>query len=331
MILTDPTYFYERQFNYPFDLTLSFIQTTNEVETIEKAEIIVIDSYLYHRRIELINNLLKLNKRIIIDSTFELLWEPILNELLKLDSLHNVEYYCISRDDNYAAETIKKCQAAGLIIRQSQYFADFQDYYKPIISDKNIEKKKYILHTGKTRPERTLLVALLSQCDLIEYGYVSYFGNDFNEYAKNEKIENVFNLPEVLKNESLKLKIQEGLDKLNLPLKIDVDTLSFITAHSKTFNADYYMASDFAVVCETIYDHNSFITEKTTKCILMNKKFLVFSNVNYVQHLKEYYLKTFNKDISHLTDWCDLSYDKEPNKVKRAELIVEEIKKEVLR
>ena len=332
MILTEPTFFYGGR-KFPFDVTLSFIKSSNIVETVEEATCVVFDVVTFpflDTKNGILTDLIKTNKKIILDSTYELLWEPILLKMLEMQNLNNVEYYCIERRPDYAEETISKCIDLGLKIYQSQYFADYQEYFKPLVSDNIIEKKKYVLYTGKTRPERTLLVSLLAQCDLLGYGYVSYFGDDYNEYYKNGKIEHVFDLLQVAENENLKTKVKEGISKLRLPLKIDVEKLSYGTAHSKNFNADYYLASEFAVVCETNYDHDFFITEKTTKSILLNKKFLVYGSLNYVSKLKEYYHRKFNRDISHLTDWCDLSYDSEPNKGKRAELIVEQIKNNVV-
>ena len=100
------------------------------------------------------------------------------------------------------------------------------------------------------------------------------------------------------------------------------------TAHAKNFNGDYYKAVDFCIISESDHENGFFITEKTVKCINLNKKFIAFAAPNYIENLKAYYKDKLNTDISHLTDWCNTSYSKEQNTFKRAEKIIQIVKEE---
>jgi len=328
MILEKKVYVYGGRKD--FDFEISFFQTPYVAEAIENCEIILIPAWTFNDiSYEVFNNFKVLNKKIIIDFTYEMIDPNVLEKLSTFDSLENVEYYCNDRGLDYEIESISVCKSKGLKLITSQFFIDNQDFYYPIIKKISVPHKNFIMHTGKTRPERTLMVGLLSYYNLLDYGYISYFGDTHNLYSQHGKISHVYDMKEMAGNQTLKEKIKLGLFKTNIPLTIDVNKLSYETSHSKNFLANYYLASDFAIVCETDYDNNFFVTEKTIKCILLDKKFIVFACQGFIKKIKAYYANKMNKDISHLTDWCDISYDEEPNKIRRAELIIEEVKRQI--
>lgn len=328
MILDDSVFVYGGRKD--FDYEISFFHVPNITESIESCNIILIPGWTFFSiSFDDFKNLLESNKKIILDFTYELIDQNLVARLIKYEYLGNVEYYCNDRGLDYELENVSTCLEKGLKLYKSQFFIDNQHEYYPIFKKLNVLQKKFVMYTGKTRPERTLMVALLSYNNLLDYGYVSYFGDTHNLYYKNEKVIDVYKLEDVKNDNQLYEKVKFGIEKLSIPLTIDVNKLSYETSHSKNFLANYYQASDFAVVLETEYDNNFFVTEKTIKCILCDKKFIVFACQGFVKKLKDYYLNKLGIDISHLTDWCDTSYDNEPNKIRRAELIIEEVKRQI--
>ncbi|OUW95205.1 MAG: hypothetical protein CBD88_04535 [Flavobacteriales bacterium TMED228] len=270
------------------------------------------------------------DKQIYIDSTYELFSEKIVSFLdAAFENLKNFHYFFIPSKMQENCLSLKNCIDKGLQIYPAQYFADYPDKYIPIISNDfdKVEKKKFLFYTGKVSKERTLLVSLLSYFDLIKYGYVSYFGNkNIDSNFDTQKEEDVFFLNLTKKQKKI---IQEGFEKLTLPLTVDVKKFNKDIAHAREYNADYYNAVDFCVISETDHYKGMFITEKTVKCIQQNKKFIAFAGHNYINDLKLYYREKHKQDISHLTDWCDTSYDKCKDTFDRAKKIVEIIKEEI--
>jgi len=169
-------------------------------------------------------------------------------------------------------------------------------------------------------------VSYLSYYDLIKDGYISYFGE--SHVDKNfdiHSINDVFNLSLTPEQQE---KIQIGLSKIKLPLILDEQFLTKDVSHSFFYPGYYYNLVDFVLVCETNQyprDDIFFVTEKTTKAIDLNKRILVQGTKNFINNLKSYYFTHMNKDISHLTDWCDISYDKATG-VERIEFITNIIK-----
>jgi hypothetical protein len=192
-------------------------------------------------------------------------------------------------------------------------------------------KKHYLCLTGKVNPSRTFLIALLSKYNLLQYGHVSYFGEDYTD--KNfdkQKIDDYKNDPFLSAN--AKEFIRKELTQIKLPIIADTMQFNAEISHTKMFNAELYSAVDFVVVPETTgctIHGNFFPTEKTVKCINLNKKFIPIASVRYLKKLKAYYKDNFDKDISHLTDWCDTSFDNITNLEKRTITVVKTIAYEI--
>ena len=121
--------------------------------------------------------------------------------------------------------------------------------------------------------------------------------------------------------------------KIKLPLTVDQPLLTGELSHSKLFNASLYEAVDFVIVPETGGSlgpwQEFFVTEKTIKCILTNKKFIPVGNQYFLKNLKDYYLTRHNRDISDLVNWYDDSFDSIPTTEKRIEEIVNIVKNTV--
>jgi len=80
------------------------------------------------------------------------------------------------------------------------------------------------------------------------------------------------------------------------------------------------------VVESDIREGMIFITEKTMKCVQQNKKFILFASSGSLSFIKNKVKLYLNKDITHLTDWCDTSYDNIKDKWERLDKIVNIVK-----
>lgn len=185
--------------------------------------------------------------------------------------------------------------------------------YKPVRSSQsNLDYKTFLFMVGKNRYHRLTLLYHLYEKGLFSKGHISYFLGDQDNFG-NKNWDYTKTLPDYLK-----------LFLNNIPSKqtLDVDRLTRDTSQDYTFEAAYYLKSKFVIVAETeVGEDNHFFTEKLTKCVLLDKPFILLASPYSLSKVKSYYLKYFNKDISHLTDWVDTSYDTIVNLEKRCEVI----------
>jgi hypothetical protein len=262
---------------------------------------------------------------IYIDSTYELIEACVLDKIQKLKSLKQVYYFYHPRNVNRVDNLLYICKSKGLNCFPSQYFIDHGTKYQPDLSGEKLTKKHFLCLTGKITPYRTFLIALLSKFNLLDYGYVSFFHNAVDKNFDNGITDNYLNsnLSSYAKN-----IIKEELNKIKLPLIVDEPNLSRSLSHKKTFNAVPYQAVNFVIVPETngsLTYNEFFVTEKTIKCVLTNKKFIPVASQHFLKNLKEYY-KLLDTDISNLVDWYDNSFDILPSTEERIERIVEIVK-----
>lgn len=324
MIITDPVCNYHN-----VGPGISFLHPQN-LSTFEDCKICLLwyGNFKLMRDAE-IQHIIDTGKFIYIDQSAEIAEIDILDILDRFDDLSSVYYYFSSFHPS-AKSKISALKERGLNVVCRQFFIDESDRYVPVFSGASYERKKFLLYTGKTKVERTLLVSLLSYEGLLPYGYVSYFGNDCVEdlYGfRSWKREDVLNLN--LTSEQ-KDKVTKGIKSLPNCLLLDEPTFGYRLAHTKEYNGDLYRVIDFAIVAETYCFHDVFFpTEKVVKCIQNNVKFIVMSNQHYLKRLKAYYLETKGQDISDLTDWCDTYYDDELDPIKRIEMIVDIVKENI--
>jgi hypothetical protein len=248
---------------------------------------------------------------IYIDGTYELLSDDVLEKLSRLPNINTICYFFNPRNNIYTQQLLLKLTLRGLVCVPKQYFVDYANRYQPNINTIPIPNKSYLCLTGKVNPSRTFLIALLSKYNLLQHGYVSYFGEEYTAQYFNNQIINDYNNAPFLSS-SAKTLIREQLTQIELPLVADTTHFSAKLSHTKEFNAGLYSAVDFVIVPETpgcAIDGQFFPTEKTTKCINLNKKFIPIASKGFLKNLKNYYKDNFNKDISDLTDWCDTSFD----------------------
>ena len=290
---------------------LSFISFTNIVPE-DVAEVILIDVYKFGLlTTDKIQRYLDSGKELYIDSTHEMMEYSVLFKISQLENIRQITYLCIPRKDGYADKLLLLMIQKGLTCVCKQYFADYMNNYAPMYKQA-MPVKKFLCLTGKLTAERAYVIALLSSNDLLSLGYVSFFTEQSIEpsFSKTLSIYNTIDSSTFCQD--TKNFILSELEKLSLPLTVDVNKLSKYVSHSRQFNGDIYKAVDFVIVLETngnLSQNEFFITEKTIKCIVANQKFIVVACPHYLKNLKKYYSDNFNTDISELTDWCDTSYD----------------------
>jgi hypothetical protein len=313
---------------------LSFLRYNN-LTTVEDAEVISFNfnTFIYETSDKEIEEFIQLNKIIYIDNTYEVLETPVLEKLNRLSKIDSIYCYYIPAKDT-DLKLLSKLKKRGLKCFPKQYFIDYAKFYTPHYRKRRdgvrvpMPKKSYNCLTGKVNPTRTFLIALLSKYKLLQYGYVSYFGENHTEYNQSNNNINDFNNAAYLSSRAKKI-IRKELKQIKLPIVADANLFGDTLSHTKDFNAELYDAVDFVVVPETYgctNNDNFFPTEKTIKCILMNKKFIVVGNQYFLKNLKKYYDTYHQYDISHLTDWCDTSYDALPTLEERIIQVVNIVK-----
>ncbi len=84
-----------------------------------------------------------------------------------------------------------------------------------------------------------------------------------------------------------------------------------------------YQSSWYSVVCETadIGSSNTFLTEKTAKCLFAKRVFIMFNGAGLLKRLRELGFRTFHGDI------IDESYDDEPDDAKRYAMAWQQIQR----
>lgn len=307
---------------------LSFMSVNNK-SCLEDADIIYFDLHDFEAHGHKYQNV---KKRIYIDSTYELMESSVLKILSKYHNLSNVYYFYNPRSPSYCADLVQNLKYKQLKLRPHHYFLTYANEYIPDYNLAPLPKKRFLCLTGKVNPYRTFLIALLSKHNLLEHGHVSYFGSDhyIDDFCGLYNEEDFEQVPWLSDNS--KQFIRDEIKHISLPITADVDKFSSVMSHSRSFNAQLYKAVDFAIVPETFgctVNEEFFPTEKTAKCILMNKKIIPVGSQHFLKNLKNYYKRQFNEDISHLTDWCDTSYDDEPAVENRIKKVVELIASEV--
>jgi len=328
MLITKKTYHSLGGACHPQSTMLRF---NNVVFDINDAENILFMAYQFNST-EAIDELVTSfkeyeNKNIILDFSCELFSGELFHRMLLEKSLFNVVVYTNGKPPDI--RDFNPLYDRGCNVRVIPFFLKYIHYYFPIQVSPHrdrISKNQFLLMVGKLKPERTALVGLLSFYDLLKQNHVSYLTGESN--FGPESTEDYFNSPEF--PEKQKDLVEVGLNRLESNLSLDTLFLTYDISHSREYNSDYYYASDFVVVCESDASRDvMFITEKIGKCIQLNKKFILLGSKGLLSYTKEQSKIHLNKDISHLTDWCDTSYDEMGNIWDRVDKISEIIKNEI--
>ena len=306
---------------------LSYFQL-DTLTAINEAEIILIDfGHFRSASTKYLQGLIFSGKEIYIDSTYELIEESVLLKIQELSNIQQISYFYNPRRNT---ELVNSLISKGLKCFPEQYFIEYAERYIPVVDD-IMPAKDFLCLTGKITPERTYLVSLLSKFNLLDSGYVSFFNAEsIDQTFDSVSIEDSYRS---YISEPAKQIIKDEMAKIKLPLTVDQPLLTGELSHSKLFNASLYEAVDFVIVPETGGSlgpwQEFFVTEKTIKCILTNKKFIPVGNQYFLKNLKDYYLTRHNRDISDLVNWYDDSFDSIPTTEKRIEEIVNIVKNTV--
>ncbi len=331
MIINEPLKFYSGHDR--IDENMSILRPKNIVNSIEDCEIILLTNYdaLYDKFYEDFTKLIKYskenNKKIYYDSTTELISENFIDKIQIHEDLSTLTILTNGPTNNYEKK-FYDLRKKGVTLIVEQFFVKYDDYYVPIkIEHKDLGRKKFLMLGGKSKDFRTAITGLIFGNNLNKYGHISYFGFEPLSSFTNETVYDYFMSDSPIEQ---KLRVKEGILKMDGNISLDVDTFDFKVSHTRRYDSTPYDLVDFVVVLESdINEDRHFITEKTTKCVQMNKKFILLSAPKMLEKTKYYYKKYHNRDISHLTDWCDTSYDQIKNKWDRIDRIYEVIEKSV--
>jgi len=307
MIIKEPSYVkYANTSAYS-----TFLRYTNITLDIESAKNIVVHTYTDdpEELILKIKGLICLypKKTIIIDNTTEKLSDSIGSKLLVECNSNNIIILCNGVNDYNLRSNLINSRIKFI---EEQFFVKYYYYYTPNFSaPKDIPKRKFLLLTGKDKLERRTLVRKLIQRGLDQYGYISYFGIvpevgsiPLHTTNSNPVYDEFVNLNEKENDRFFK--------QFNKNLTLDEKVFDYNISHSRNYFAKYYNAVDFLIIPESdVFSTRVFHTEKTTKAIQLNKKFLLLNTQGAIQDLKVTFNRLHNKDINHLTDWVDTTYD----------------------
>ena len=305
----------EKYYNYKdgWNIHRSMLRPQNFVDDITEAEYLLLSTYdISEMDFELLS---RYNLKLKVDCSTEIA-PP--EELLDTIPVKDYTLYCNSVSDNFILNN------PSVSIIEEPFFLKYNHYYTPKRSKKEIKKKKFLYMVGKAKFPRVCLLGLLSYYNLLDDAHYSYFG-DGELNMSNEININYF---ETEASEIQKKRVRVGLNEIKIPTILDVAKFDYNVSHSREFNADFYDAVDFVIVPEShinIYaskDAPLFITEKIGKCIRLDKKFILLGECGLLKYTKEQAKIHLGKDISHLTDWCDTSYDDIPDLWERIDKII---------
>ena len=312
---------------------LSFLKFPNQTKVVEDCEAVVVSPYgfdvdLYRK--ELIG-FIDHGRKLIIDASTEIIGKLTIDFSLSIEDSSPVTIYSNTYESEFEND-INLIRSKGGTVVFLPFFIKYMKQYKPKYVNKNyIKNKDFLFLSGKSKPLRTSMVGLLSYHNLIDNGHVSFFGDGVTDNSGNffyDKTSDYLNEEGI--SESQKIKIKDGLSKLPKKLILDVNNLTHVISHSRSYNGDYYKVVDFVIVVESdVREGLHFITEKTMKCIQQDKKFILLASAGSLVNLKREVKEHLNLDISHLTDWCDTSYDEISNMWGRLDKIISIIKDKI--
>ena len=166
---------------------------------------------------------------------------------------------------------------------------------------------------GAKKPHRDVVMAKMQTSNLIDNSIVNY-RDEFNIFGamwyherltpviKNILNGQVLNFPYVSSNLQQEWEVRENITNNvsdQAPWKI-------------------YEKTKYSIICETLFENDFFLTEKTGKALFCKRLFVVFSACNFLKNIKSLGFKTFDSIV-------DESYDSEADTVKRFELAFDQV------
>ena len=321
MIINQPVYL---EFGRT-DPKVTFLRFTNIVHTLQEAKYLVMNAYTFTDH----DNKLDFYEKILAEYKNIKLLVDCSTEMLTSDLKHFTESLYADRIlivSNGVASKTPGIHLSNSKVKhiKEDFFIKYYHYYCPeLIQNIGVKPNEYLLLTGKPKIEREALLSKLYKKDLLKYGNISYFGKE-----KRSDFNNPMHIGVREYFDFLKPDIQRFKDSLGSNMVLDQKEWSFDPSHTRYYNGVLYKEVDFIVVCESDFNqHAIFHTEKSTKPIQLNKKFILLNNTGALADLKEKFLKYHGRDISELTDWVDTSYDSIEDLNERMDCIVNLIAK----
>lgn len=320
MTINDPVYIKSPHFSSK----ITILRCNNIVSKIDECEIIIITNYdvidkgFYDNLPDLLLYSQENNKKIYYDSTTELISGEFIEKIKMFSNLKTLNLFGSGVMDQHK-ENLEELTLKGCEVTIKPFFLIYYDQYTPISTHNELKHKTFLMLGGKSKIARTALTGIVYSKGLDKYGYISYFGFKPNTEFSEESVYDYFmsDSPDEQKD-----RVKSGLLKMGGNKTIDVNNFDYNTSHSREYNSNFYNNVDFVIIMESdVTNDRVFITEKTTKCIQLNKKFILLSSCGMLEKTKEFYKEYHNMDISHLTDWCDTSYDKISNVWERIDKI----------
>jgi len=204
---------------------------------------------------------------------------------------------------NYLIQDIIKQKGLKFQGRPIHYFEPWNRYDDSDIIKFNPIDDKYLFlsYNRNPRPQRIQLLLIMLKENLFHRGWIS-----LNELIYPPMPDDNMDDFNYLKDNT-PFVIDTRYDLFyNLAINITKED------HEKTF---------ISLITESLADDNTlFFSEKIWKPIMVGHPFLLYGTQYSLKLLKEWGFKTFDR-------WFDESYDNEPDRVIRAQMIVKELKK----
>jgi hypothetical protein len=204
---------------------------------------------------------------------------------------------------NYLIQDILKQKGLKFQGRPIHYFEPWNRYDDSDIVKFNPIDDKYLFlsYNRNPRPQRIQLLLIMLKENLFHRGWIS-----MNELIYPPMPDDDMNDFNYLKD--------------NAPFVIDSRFDLFYNLAINITKEDYEKTF-ISLITESLADDDTlFFSEKIWKPIMVGHPFLLYGTQYSLRLLKEWGFKTFDK-------WFDESYDNEPDRVIRAQMIVKELKK----
>ncbi len=204
---------------------------------------------------------------------------------------------------NYLIQDILKQKGLKFQGRPIHYFEPWNRYDDSDITKFNPIDDKYLFlsYNRNPRPQRIQLLLIMLKENIFHRGWIS-----LNELIYPPMPDDDINDFNYLKD--------------NAPFVIDTRYDLFYNLAINITKEDYEKTF-ISLVTESLADDNTlFFSEKIWKPIMVGHPFLLYGNQYSLKLLKEWGFRTFDK-------WFDESYDNEPDRVIRAQMVVKELKK----
>lgn len=199
------------------------------------------------------------------------------------------------------------------VYRDTQSFFTRIAYYctAEMIKKTTVEHKKKLFDVllGKNDGRKNKLFNFFRENNMLANSFINFY---------NERmIENRCTRFQIYRSPELDDYEDNGLISTTLLSATYVEGLENGISMSHSIPKKIYENSWYSVIAET-NSGTTFITEKTTKCLLAGRIFVMFAEQHTLKKLKEYGYKTFDKLI-------DESYDNEANEDRRFEMAFEQV------